>query len=66
MWVMLRITICIKIRRVDLTLLSDLNMSLGSCLTDASVYFDGFSIEQAKTLDPLSHYNEFSVFPGLY
>lgn len=42
----------------------DLNMSLGSFrLTDASVYFDGFSIEQAKTLDPLSHYNEFSVFP---
>ena len=36
-------------------------MSLGSFrLTDASVYFDGFSIEQAKTLDPLSHYNEFS------
>ena len=44
----------------------DLNMSLGSFrLTDASVYFDGFSIEQAKTLDPLSHYNEFSVFLGL-
>lgn len=42
----------------------DLNMSLGSFrLTDASVYFDGFSIEQAKTLDPLSHHNEFSVFP---
>lgn len=42
----------------------DLNMSIGSFrLTDASVYFDGFSIEQAKTLDPLSHYNEFSVFP---
>ena len=42
----------------------DLNMSLGSFrLTDASVYFDGFSIEQAKTIDPLSHYNEFSVFP---
>ena len=42
----------------------DLNMSLGSFrLTDASVYFDGFSIEQAKILDPLSHYNEFSVFP---
>ena len=42
----------------------DLNMSLGSFrLTDASIYFDGFSIQQAKTLDPLSHYNEFSVFP---
>ena len=41
----------------------DLNMSIGSFrLTDASVYFDGFSIQQAKTLDPLSHYNEFSVF----
>ena len=42
----------------------DLNMSFGSFrLTDASVYYDGFSIEQAKTIDPLSHYHEFSVFP---
>lgn len=42
----------------------DLNMSLGSFrLTDASVYFDGFSIAQAKTIDPLSHYHEYSVFP---
>lgn len=42
----------------------DLNMSFGSFrLADASVYYDGFSIEQAKTIDPLSHYNEYSVFP---
>ena len=42
----------------------DLNMSFGSFrLTDASVYFDGFSIEQAQTIDPLSHYHEYSVFP---
>ena len=44
-------------------ILWDLNMSFGSFrLSDASVYYDGFSIEQAKTLDPLTHYNEFSVF----
>ena len=44
-------------------ILWDLNMSFGSFrLTDASIYFDGFSLEQAKTLDPLTHYNEFSVF----
>ena len=44
-------------------ILWDLNMSFGSFrLADASVYYDGFSIEQAKTLDPLTHYNEFSVF----
>lgn len=42
----------------------DLNMSFGSFrLADASVYYDGFSIEQAKTIDPLSHYNEYSVYP---
>lgn len=45
-------------------ILWDLNMSFGSFrLTDASTYFDGFSIQQAKELDPLTHYNEFSVFP---
>ena len=45
-------------------ILWDLNMSFGSFrLTDASSYFSGFSIAQAKTLDPLSHYNDISVFP---
>ena len=45
-------------------ILWDLNMSFGSFrLTDASSYFSGFSISQAKTLDPLSHYNDISVFP---
>lgn len=44
-------------------ILWDLNMSFGSFrLTDASIYFDGFSVDQAKILDPLTHYNEFSVF----
>ena len=44
-------------------ILWDLNMSFGSFrLADASVYYDGFSIEQAKILDPLTHYNEYSVF----
>ncbi|MCB0761162.1 MAG: CotH kinase family protein [Flavobacteriales bacterium] len=42
----------------------DLNMSFGSFrLTDASDYYDGFTIEQAKTMDPLAHYNSFSAFP---
>lgn len=42
----------------------DLNMSFASFrLTDASEYFDGFSIEEAKTLDPLTHLNNVSVFP---
>jgi hypothetical protein len=42
----------------------DMNMSFASFrLTDASEYFDGFSIEEAKTLDPLTHLNNVSVFP---
>ena len=45
-------------------ILWDLNMSFGSFrLADASVYFDGFSIAQAKIIDPLSHFNEYSVYP---
>lgn len=45
-------------------ILWDLNMSFASFrLTDASSNFDGFSIAQAKTIDPLTHYNDFSVFP---
>ena len=45
-------------------ILWDLNMSFGSFrLADASVYYDGFTIEQAKIIDPLSHFNEYSVYP---
>jgi hypothetical protein len=45
-------------------ILWDLNMSFASFrLTDASTYWNGFSIAQAKTLDPLSHVNGPSVFP---
>ncbi len=45
-------------------LIWDLNMSFGSFrFTDASEFFDGFSIEDAKTIDPLSHINSVSVYP---
>lgn len=45
-------------------ILWDLNMSFASFrLTDASNYWNGFSIAQAKTIDPLSHVNGPSVFP---
>ena len=45
-------------------ILWDLNMSFASYrLADASEYYDGFSIDQAKTIDPLMHYNSFSVYP---
>ena len=45
-------------------ILWDLNMSFGSFrLTDASSFFSGFSVLQAKTLDPLSHLYDVSVFP---
>ncbi|MDB4285679.1 CotH kinase family protein [bacterium] len=42
----------------------DLNMSLGSYrLADASLFFDGFTIPEAKTMDPLQHYLNISVYP---
>ena len=42
----------------------DLNMSFASFrFADASDFWDGFSINEAKTIDPLSHYNSVSVFP---
>ena len=42
----------------------DLNMSFGSFrFTDASEYFSGFNVQEAKTMDPLAHYNTFSVHP---
>jgi spore coat protein CotH len=42
----------------------DLNMSFASFrLTDASENFDGFTIEQAKTIDPLLHINSVSILP---
>ena len=45
-------------------ILWDLNQSFGSFrLTDASQYFGGFSISEAKTLDPLTHSNIFSAYP---
>ncbi len=40
----------------------DMNMSFGAFrLTDASTYWNGFSIAQAMNIDPLSHYNGVSV-----
>ena len=45
-------------------ILWDLNQSFASYrLTDASEHFDGFSIAQAKTMDPLLHYSSVSVVP---
>ncbi|MBX2980629.1 MAG: CotH kinase family protein [Flavobacteriales bacterium] len=45
-------------------ILWDLNMSFASFrLTDASQYWNGFSIAQAITMDPLMHHNSVSVFP---
>ncbi|MBK9177740.1 MAG: CotH kinase family protein [Flavobacteriales bacterium] len=42
----------------------DMNMSFGAFrLTDASTYWNGFSITQAMSIDPMSHYNGVSVFP---
>lgn len=42
----------------------DLNMSFGAFrLTDASTYWNGFSIAQAMSMNPLSHYSGVSVFP---
>lgn len=46
------------------TILWDLNMSFGSFrFTDASTYWNGFSIQQAFEIDPLSHFNSVSVLP---
>ena len=46
------------------TILWDMNMSFASYrLSDASEYYDGFSIEQAKTIDPLQHIDGVTVFP---
>lgn len=45
-------------------ILWDLNMSFASYrLTDASDYWDGFTIAEAKIIDPLEHLNSFSVQP---
>ncbi|MFT6983247.1 MAG: hypothetical protein ACJAUD_002019, partial [Crocinitomicaceae bacterium] len=45
-------------------ILWDLNMSFASYrLTDASDQWDGFTIAEAKTIDPLQHLNSFSVQP---
>ena len=45
-------------------ILWDLNMSFASHrLTDASDNWDGFSIEEAKTIDPLQHLHGFSIHP---
>ena len=44
-------------------ILWDLNMSFGSFrLADASDHWDGFTIAQAKTIDPLQHVNSVSVY----
>jgi spore coat protein CotH len=45
-------------------ILWDLNMSFASYrLADASIHFSGFTIPEAKTMDPLLHYNNVSVYP---
>lgn len=45
-------------------ILWDLNMSFASYrLTDASDNWDGFTIQEAKTIDPLQHYSSVSVQP---
>ncbi len=45
-------------------LIWDLNQSFASYrLTDASEHFDGFSILEAKNMDPLLHYASVSVVP---
>lgn len=45
-------------------MLWDLNMSFASFrLTDCSEFYDGFSIAEAQTIDPLTHLNNVSVFP---
>jgi hypothetical protein len=45
-------------------ILWDLNMSFASFrFTDASDFWEGFSVEEAKTVDPLSHLNSVSVYP---
>jgi len=42
----------------------DLNQSFASFrLADASIHFNGFSIAQAKSMDPLLHHNNVSVYP---
>ena len=42
----------------------DMNMSFASYrLTDASDNWDGFTINEAKTIDPLQHFNSVSVQP---
>lgn len=45
-------------------ILWDMNQSFGSFrLTDASDFFRGFTIEEAKVIDPMAHVNSFSVHP---
>jgi len=45
-------------------ILWDLNMAFASFrLSDASLYWNGFNIAQAITMDPLMHHNSVSVFP---
>jgi len=45
-------------------ILWDMNQSFGSYrLTDASDYWQGFSVYEAAILDPLAHYKSVSVYP---
>jgi hypothetical protein len=45
-------------------ILWDLNMSFASFrFSDASNHWDGFTIAEAKIMDPLLHYNSVSVYP---
>ncbi len=45
-------------------ILWDMNQSFGSFrLTDASSFFRGFNVEEAKTMDPMAHVDGFSVYP---
>lgn len=45
-------------------ILWDMNQSFASYrLTDASLYWQGFSVAEAPNMDPLSHVNSVSVYP---
>ena len=45
-------------------ILWDLNMSFASYrLADASIHYNGFTIQEAMEMDPLLHHNNISVYP---
>ena len=45
-------------------ILWDLNMSFASYrLADASIHYNGFTIQEAMVIDPLLHHNNISIYP---